>query len=314
MPKTRNKARKKQLTNTRRASTTGSAKEAPIPDREVDRPIEMKLRFSLEAAIQLRWFLNRTPNEVGCWGVCEDAAQPLFVTKLAFPEQENSPAFVSFDDMSNLRILSEQTRNGLEPWQVQRIWIHTHPGNSPAPSGTDEHTLDRISAGCPWFVMFIIAKGQQTYCRLRCRYTHPVTSMEVVEDTNLPVVFDSFPRVGITMDDVKGWEDIFRSQCSERKPQGLRRAPANLFPETDEKHIPVRNLGTLMFKDDLVDDEMADLINRLTMPAEPALVPKMPDVLKLMDDMTITDIWELAPESRELLFDICHWEEGHGTY
>ena len=46
-------------------------------------------------------------------------------------------------------------------------WTSSHPGNSPHPSPTDEETFDRVFGRCDWAVMFIIARGGATYCRLR---------------------------------------------------------------------------------------------------------------------------------------------------
>src|SRR5690606_33202362 len=51
--------------------------------------------------------------------------------------------------------------------QFGRLWAHTHPGNSASPSGTDEDTFERVFGGCDWAVMFILARGGETYARLR---------------------------------------------------------------------------------------------------------------------------------------------------
>jgi hypothetical protein len=47
------------------------------------------------------------------------------------------------------------------------VWLHSHPGDSPHPSGTDERTFRRVFGGCNWAIMFIVARGGQTYARLR---------------------------------------------------------------------------------------------------------------------------------------------------
>jgi len=56
---------------------------------------------------------------------------------------------------------------GRRPEQFARIWLHTHPGDSPQPSGTDEETFARAFGGCDWAVMFVIARTGKTYARLR---------------------------------------------------------------------------------------------------------------------------------------------------
>ena len=53
------------------------------------------------------------------------------------------------------------------PEQFARLFMHTHPGDSPQPSATDEETFARVFGGCDWAVMFILARGGQCYARLR---------------------------------------------------------------------------------------------------------------------------------------------------
>jgi hypothetical protein len=45
--------------------------------------------------------------------------------------------------------------------------VHTHPGSSAQPSNTDEETFRRCFGTSDWAVMFIVARGGQTYARLR---------------------------------------------------------------------------------------------------------------------------------------------------
>ena len=56
---------------------------------------------------------------------------------------------------------------GRTPEEFGRIWIHTHPGDSPFPSGTDEETFDRCFGSADWALMLIVARGGATYARLR---------------------------------------------------------------------------------------------------------------------------------------------------
>ena len=56
---------------------------------------------------------------------------------------------------------------GLPPERFARIWVHTHPGKSPHPSITDEETFQRCFGNSDWAVMFILARGGQSYARLR---------------------------------------------------------------------------------------------------------------------------------------------------
>jgi hypothetical protein len=55
---------------------------------------------------------------------------------------------------------------GRKPEQFARIWLHTHPGDSPDPSSTDEATFQRVFGGCTWAVMAVVAQDDSTYARL----------------------------------------------------------------------------------------------------------------------------------------------------
>lgn len=47
----------------------------------------------------------------------------------------------------------------LPPQNSFRVWLHTHPGNSPSPSSTDREEFNKLLAmGQPWLVMLIIAQ------------------------------------------------------------------------------------------------------------------------------------------------------------
>lgn len=290
-----------------------------------------RLVFSFEAVTQLRWFLQRTPNEVACWGVCDDPENPLRITRLAFPEQSNSTAYVEMDDISNVKLLARHASEGLQPFQCQRIWIHTHPGSSASPSGTDHSTLDRISENAPWFVMFIMAKGGQTTCKLRCHYEHPVTRQTLREDTEIPVFFECIPSAsGVTPKDVETWEQIYQECCNERAFQPQRNL-ARVGPAGTGTPLPgmghvTKSSWTDTFTDhdmwqdkddefdgvELEEDEI-DILNDMTTPAQTLEVPDVPPIVMAIADMTLMDVWELTPAARELLFTHLRWEFHNGT-
>jgi hypothetical protein len=55
---------------------------------------------------------------------------------------------------------------GLTLNRCARIWLHTHPGTSAEPSGTDEDTFERVFGSCDWALMFILSRTGQTSARL----------------------------------------------------------------------------------------------------------------------------------------------------
>ncbi len=105
-------------------------------------------------------------TEVGGFGIsAEDDL--LLVEDVRLVRQRCTWANVSFDDESVADYFDEQVDAGLPPARFSRIWIHTHPGDCPRPSGTDEETFERVFGASDWSMMFIIAQGSQTYARIR---------------------------------------------------------------------------------------------------------------------------------------------------
>jgi proteasome lid subunit RPN8/RPN11 len=104
-------------------------------------------------------------TEVGAFGVCPQEA--LLVEEIELIPQTCTYSTVSFNDAAVADFFEEQVDKGLSPDQFGRIWIHTHPGNCPLPSLTDEKTFARAFGQVQWAIMFILACGGQTYTRLR---------------------------------------------------------------------------------------------------------------------------------------------------
>jgi hypothetical protein len=74
---------------------------------------------------------------------------------------------VAFDDAAVADFFEAQVDAGRKPEQFARLWLHSHPGDSPVPSGTDAHTFMDVFGRCDWAVMFVLAQGGKTYARLR---------------------------------------------------------------------------------------------------------------------------------------------------
>ena len=109
---------------------------------------------------------DATDNEVGGFGIT-GADDLLFVTDFAVVKQKVTSVTISFEDESVADFFEDQVEAGRKPEQFARLWLHTHPGNSPEPSGTDESTFERVFGSCDWAVMFVVAQDSSTYARLR---------------------------------------------------------------------------------------------------------------------------------------------------
>ena len=135
-------------------------RQPPRPKREP------QLRFTPWAWAKLLYMRDAGPTEVGGFGVTETADRSL-VTDVHLINQYCSSVTVAFDDAAVADFFDQQVDEGLRPDQFARIWVHTHPGNSPHPSGTDEETFARVFGNCDWAIMFILARGGAAYARLR---------------------------------------------------------------------------------------------------------------------------------------------------
>jgi proteasome lid subunit RPN8/RPN11 len=132
---------------------------------ENSEPAPVALRFSPIAWAKLLYFRDKSDNEVGGFGIT-DPDDLLFVRDFVIVKQEVTCISVKFDDEAVGQFFDEQVDLGRKPEQFARIWLHSHPGASPEPSGTDEETFERVFGGCQWAAMVIVAQDDSTYARL----------------------------------------------------------------------------------------------------------------------------------------------------
>ena len=151
-------------------------------------------------------------TEISAMAICFDPDEPLKINDLYVPEQTCSSAYTEFDDdaLSELYEMygpqidpDDDTKlTGLHPYQFSRIWLHTHPGQSAKPSGTD-HTTFKERFGPPdWAVMFILARGGQTHCELKVRSESGLVNAHVRHDSSEWVDW-SMPCVPVNHDELK---------------------------------------------------------------------------------------------------------------
>ena len=126
------------------------------------------LRLTPYAWAKLLRLRDLGPTEVGGFGISA-RDDLLLIEDICLIKQRCTEVTVKFDDESVADYFDYQVDGGLAPERFGRIWIHTHPGSSPHPSSTDEETFARCFGSADWAVMFIVARGGQTYARLRFR-------------------------------------------------------------------------------------------------------------------------------------------------
>ena len=145
--------------------------KAPLPRRLQRRPRRKRfhrpvLRFSPTAWAKLLYLRDAGPTEVGGFGITSEE-DLLYVEELVLLPQICTAVTVSFAEEAIADYFDAQIDRGLKPEQFARIWIHTHPGESPEPSPTDLDTMVTSFGECDWAVMFILARGGKRHAELR---------------------------------------------------------------------------------------------------------------------------------------------------
>jgi proteasome lid subunit RPN8/RPN11 len=115
--------------------------------------------------LKLQLFLHGGDTEVGGFGVSA-AADLLYLEEFRTVRQRVTPVTVAFDDAAVADYYDACVDEGLAPARFARVWVHTHPADSPDPSLVDEMTFARVFGGCDWAVMLIASRTGRTYCRL----------------------------------------------------------------------------------------------------------------------------------------------------
>ena len=177
------------------------------------------MRFSPTAWAKLLFLRDFGETEVGGFGIT-DVDDLLFVRELALVEQLCTEVNVSFVDEAVADFFDRQVDRGQQPEQFARVWIHTHPGDDPRPSITDEETFERVFADCDWAVMAIIARGGDTYSRLRWRQGKVSVPLDVAVDYSKPFDRTDFAEweteyLANVWDEATCWETVATDQPEE---------------------------------------------------------------------------------------------------
>ena len=174
-----------------------------------------ELVFSMLAWMKLQFLCHAGATEIGAFGIAR-ADNPLYIEDIATVRQTCTSVSVEFDDEATADHFDRQVDSGKTPDQFARLWIHTHPGESPHPSSTDEETFSRVFGACSWAVMFILARGGAAYCRLGVQTPTGPTGVTAIGLT-IPVRVD---YSGVTAADLaaispQSWAEEFAANVSQ---------------------------------------------------------------------------------------------------
>jgi len=133
--------------------------------RRYERSEGPRLAFAPLAWLKLQYFCHAGESEIGGFAITA-ADDPLYIERFETVLQGATAASVEFSDGAVADFFDRCVDEGLTPQRFARVWCHTHPGESPDPSATDEETLCRVFGACDWSVMFILSRTSRTYARL----------------------------------------------------------------------------------------------------------------------------------------------------
>jgi hypothetical protein len=131
------------------------------------RPVRLEpcLTFAPLAWLKLAFFCHLGETEIGGFGLSAPD-HLLHVQDFMTVRQQSTAMTVRFLDDGVADHFDRCVEQGLSPECCGRLWIHTHPGDSPLPSSVDEETFARGFGSCDWAVMMILARSGQTFARL----------------------------------------------------------------------------------------------------------------------------------------------------
>ena len=185
------------------------------------------LRLTPYAWAKLLFLRDLGHTEVAGFGI-SSADDLLLVEDICLIKQSCTEVTVRFDDQAVADFFDQQVDAGLPPQRFARIWVHTHPGKSPSPSKTDEETFARCFGNSDWAIMFILARGGQTYARLRL-------NAGPGGDVELPVEVDfSQPFAASNQ---AAWEQEYRQAVHEKPCFTLRpsKRPSFSLPRPQQR-------------------------------------------------------------------------------
>jgi proteasome lid subunit RPN8/RPN11 len=179
--------------------------------------------------------------EVGGFGIT-GADGLLLIEDVRLVRQYSTPVSVRFDDAAVADFFDEQVDRGRRPEQFARVWVHTHPGNSPQPSGTDEETFQRCFGGTDWSVMFVLARGGRTNARLQFN-VGPGGSMEIPVEVDFRQPFGAADQLAWKREyadaveaDVDWFGDLGGDKLERWCPEGHFEADGEAFPDVWIEH------------------------------------------------------------------------------
>lgn len=220
------------------------------------------LKFTPTAWAKFIFMRDVTDNEVGAFGIT-DPDDLLLVKDIVVVKQSVTSVSILFDDEAVANFFEDQVERGKTPEQFARVWLHSHPGDSPKPSITDEETFQRVFGNCNWAVMCIVAKNSDIFARLRFNIG-PKGQMHI------PVLIDH--SVEFEAADFDLWEKQYRDNVTEENTFTLKtnsktqKQDKDVFGDVEEFEGNVFSIDELLEEIDMMHPaERQAFINELAL-------------------------------------------------
>jgi proteasome lid subunit RPN8/RPN11 len=164
------------------------------------------LVFDGKAWAKIQHYVSEYANlECGGMGIVS-IANPLYITEFELIKQEVSGATVRFDPFAFGEFVDNQfDRFKRQPCEVNRIWIHTHPGMCPHPSIVDEETFLTNYGKHSWAIMVVISRD--------CVYARIHFSAGPAGDFCIPVVLSE--KYVSTEEDIQLWNQEYLEKVTQ---------------------------------------------------------------------------------------------------
>lgn len=107
-------------------------------------------------------------NELAGFGISA-ADDPLEIEDFVLVKHFATAATFEFCPDAMGKHMEDMAARGISPDRCLKIYIHTHPHESPTPSQTDWNEFEDFSENSDFTVMFIMARGGACHCTLRLR-------------------------------------------------------------------------------------------------------------------------------------------------
>jgi len=206
-----------------------------------DRP-HQPLVFSPLAWLKLQFLCHAGPTEVAGFGLAHPE-DPLYLEDVLVIRQRCTLATVALDDAAVADLFDRMADAGIPPARFARIWLHTHPGASVVPSGTDEETFARVFGSCDWAIMAILGRTGRTSARLRFN-AGPGAAVEIptlVDWSDWPQVAGDRDLPARIADWRREYDTLVEEIVFAREP--VRRSPLDDFLR--RSHFPHLDPGDL---------------------------------------------------------------------